>query len=50
MGIVRAYRLAKGNLQRKDKMISKIVRGLTTPIIQTEVCSALLCREYKEER
>ncbi len=48
MRIVREYRLAKGNLQRKDKMISKIIRGLTTPVIQTEVCSALLTREYKE--
>lgn len=48
MRIVREYRLARGNLQRKDKMISKIIRGLTTPVIQTEVCSALLTREYKE--
>jgi len=47
MQIVRDYRLAKGNLQRKDKMISKITRGLTVPVIQSEVCSALLNREYK---
>lgn len=47
MRIVRDYRLAKGNLQRKDKMISKIVRGLTVPVIQSEICSALLHREYK---
>lgn len=47
MKIVREYHLAKGNLQRKDKMISKIVRGLTVPVIQTEICNALLCREYK---
>lgn len=48
MRIVRDYRLAKGNLQRKDKMISKITRGLTVPVIQSEICSALLNREYKE--
>lgn len=47
MKIVRDYRLAKGNLQRKDKMISKITRGLTVPVIQSEICSALLTREYK---
>lgn len=47
MRIVRDYRLAKGNLQRKDKMISKIVRGLTVPVIQSEICAALLTREYK---
>ena len=47
MRIVKDYRLAKGNLQRKDKMISKIVRGLTVPVIQTEICNALLTREYK---
>ncbi|MGN1084323.1 MAG: sce7726 family protein [Lachnospiraceae bacterium] len=47
MRIVRDYRLAKGNLQRKDKMISKIVRGLSQPVIQTEICNALLTREYK---
>ena len=47
MRIVRDYRLAKGNLQRKDKMISKIVRGLTIPVIQSEICDALLAREYK---
>lgn len=48
MEIVRDYRLAKGNLQRKDKMISKIIRGLTVPVIQTEICNALLKREYKK--
>ena len=48
MKIVRDSRLAKGNLQRKDKMISKIVRGLTVPVIQSEVCNALIQREYKE--
>lgn len=48
MKIVRDYRLAKGNLQRKDKMISKITRGLTVPVIQSEVCNALINREYKE--
>lgn len=48
MKIVRDYRLSKGNLQRKDKMISKIVRGLTVPVIQNEICSALLNREYRE--
>lgn len=47
MKIVRDYRLAKGNLQRKDKMISRIKRGLTVPVIQSEVCSALIQREYK---
>ncbi|MDD5899335.1 MAG: sce7726 family protein [Lachnospiraceae bacterium] len=47
MRIVRDYRLAKGNLQRKDKMICKIVRGLSQPVIQTEICNALLAREYK---
>ncbi len=47
MKIVRDYRLAKGNLQRKDKMISKITRGLTVPVIQSEICSTLLKREYK---
>lgn len=47
MRIVRDYRLAKGNLQRKDKMISKITRGLTVPVIQSEICAALLAREYK---
>lgn len=47
MRIVRDYRLAKGNLQRKDKMISKIARGLSQPVIQTEICNALLAREYK---
>lgn len=47
MKIVRDYRLAKGNLQRKDKMISKIVRGLTVPVIQGEICAALIQREYK---
>ena len=47
MQIVRAYGLAKGNLQRKDKMISKIVRGLSVPVIQSELCSALIHREYK---
>ena len=47
MRIVRDYRLAKGNLQRKDKMISKITRGLTVPVIQSEICAALLTREYK---
>ena len=47
MKIVREYRLAKGNLQRKDKMISKITGGLTVPVIQGEICSALLEREYK---
>lgn len=47
MRIVRDYHLAKGNLQRKDKMISKIVRGLTAPVIQTEICDALLRREYQ---
>ena len=47
MKIVRDYRLAKGNLQRKDKMISKITRGLTVPVIQSEICSALINREYK---
>lgn len=47
MRIIREYRLASGNLQRKDKMISKIVRGLSVPVIQSEICSALLRREYK---
>ena len=41
------FLVAKGNLQRKDKMISKIIRGLTVPVIQTEICSALINREYK---
>ncbi len=47
MRIVRDYRLAKGRLQRKDKMISKITRGLTVPVIQSEICAALLTREYE---
>ncbi len=47
MRIIRAYRLAKGNLQRKDKMIVKITRGLAMPVIQSEICAALLAREYK---
>lgn len=46
MRIVRDYRLAKGSLQRKDKMISKITQGLTVPVIQSEICAALFAREY----
>lgn len=47
MRMIREYRLAKGNLQRKEKMISKIMGGLSQPVIQSEICAALLAREYK---
>ena len=48
MRIIKEYRLATGNLQRKDKMIGKIMRGLSQPVIQSEICGALLTREYRE--
>lgn len=45
--ILTEYGLVHTILHRKDKMIAKIMRGLSGPVIQSEICRALLEREYK---
>lgn len=46
--ILSEYGLSHQRMSRKEKMIAKIMRGLPQSVIATEVCHALLNREYKE--
>lgn len=48
MKIIRDYRLSAHTLHRKDKMISKILRGLQGAVVQREICDALLHRDYSK--
>lgn len=48
MDIICDYRLSAHRLHRKDKMIAKIMRGLSGAVIQGLVCDALLRRDYSK--
>lgn len=48
--IIRDYRLSGNTLHRKDKMIVKIMKNLSGPVIQSEICRALRTRDYSKYR